>query len=97
MPACAMMLCNFRVLLQDLLCITGSIDTARGDLQGYNGFKKSLQSAQEHNLEHEILTGDEVNARFPGYSLPSDFMVSSWPQSLAQMHMCKLALATCAI
>jgi len=92
-----MMLCNFRVLLQDLLCITGSIDTARGDLQGYNGFKKSLQSAQEHNLEHEILTGDEVNARFPGYSLPSDFMVSSWPQSLAQMHMCKLALATCAI
>ena len=86
-PTCAMMLCTSRLLLQDLLCITGSIDTARGDLQGYNGFKKSLQSAQEHNLEHEILTGDEVNARFPGYSLPSDFMVSSWPQSLAQMHI----------
>ncbi|DBB13084.1 TPA: hypothetical protein ACH3X3_005814 [Trebouxia sp. C0006] len=65
---------------QDLLCITGSIDTARGDLQGYNGFKKSLQSAQEHNLEHEILTGDEVNARFPGYSLPSNFMAVYQPE-----------------
>lgn len=86
-PTCVMMLYTCRLLLQDLLCITGSIDTARGDLQGYNGFKKSLQSAQEHNLEHEILTGDEVNARFPGYSLPSNFMVSSWPQPLALMHI----------
>ena len=64
-------------LLQDLLCITGSIDTASGDLEGYNVFKKALQSAHEHDLKHEILTGDEVNARFPGYDLPSNFMVSS--------------------
>ena len=85
-----MMLCTFRLPLQDLLCITGSIDTARGDLQGYNGFKKSLQSAQEHNLEHEILTGDEVNARFPGYSLPSDFMVSSWPHAPAQTNIVQI-------
>ena len=75
-------------LLQDLLCITGSIDTARGDLEGYNGFKKALQSAREHNLEHEILTGDEVNARFPGYDLPSNFMVSSclWMYSVPNLH-----------
>ena len=61
--------------LQDLLCITGSIDTNRGDIEGYNGFKNALLSARQHNLEHEVLTGDEVNARFPGYNLPSDFMV----------------------
>lgn len=60
---------------QDLLCITGSIDTNRGDVQGYNGFKNALLSAKQHNLEHEVLTGDEVNARFPGYNLPSNFMV----------------------
>lgn len=61
--------------LQDLLCITGSIDTNRGDIEGYNGFKNALLSARQHNLEHEVLTGDQVNARFPGYNLPSDFMV----------------------
>ena len=62
-------------LLQDLLCITGSIDTNRGDVEGYNGFKNALLSAKQHNLEHEVLTGDQVNERFPGYNLPSDFMV----------------------
>lgn len=62
-------------MLQDLLCITGSIDTNRGDVEGYNGFKNALLSATQHNLEHEVLTGDEVNARFPGYNLPSNFMV----------------------
>lgn len=61
--------------LQDLLCITGSIDTNRGDIEGYNGFKNALLSAKQHNLEHEVLTGEQVNARFPGYNLPSDFMV----------------------
>ena len=62
-------------MLQDLLCITGSIDTNRGDVEGYNGFKNALLSAKEHNLEHEVLTGEQVNARFPGYNLPSNFMV----------------------
>ena len=61
--------------LQDLLCITGSIDTNRGDIEGYNGFKNALLSAKQHNLEHEVLTGDQVNERFPGYNLPSNFMV----------------------
>ena len=63
------------LVLQDLLCITGSIDANRGDVQGYNGFKNALLSAKQHNLEHEVLTGDEVNERFPGYNLPSNFMV----------------------
>ncbi|KAL3138142.1 hypothetical protein ABBQ38_005370 [Trebouxia sp. C0009 RCD-2024] len=65
---------------QDLLCITGSIDTNRGDIEGYNGFKNALLSAKQHNLEHEVLTGDQVNARFPGYNLPSDFMAVYQPQ-----------------
>ena len=72
-------------MLQDLLCITGSIDTNRGDVQGYNGFENALLSAKQHNLEHEVLTGDEVNARFPGYNLPSNFMV----------HLCYASLLHC--
>ena len=67
---------------QNLLCITGSIDTNRGDVEGYNGFKNALSSAKEHNLEHEVLTGEQVNARFPGYNLPSNFMVQLYYASL---------------
>lgn len=80
---------------QDLLCITGSIDTNRGDVEGYNGFKNALLSAKQHNLEHEVLTGDEVNARFPGYNLPSNFMVQfccacllHWSAWLFKHHDC---------
>ena len=61
---------------EGLLTITGSIDCNRRETKGYSGFDRSLQSARQHQLEHEVLTGDEVNARFPGYNLPSDFVVS---------------------
>ena len=70
--------------MQDLLTITGSIDTNKRDAKGYNGFERSLLSAKEHGLEHEVLTGDEVNARFPGYNLPSDFAVSRSCQPVRQ-------------
>lgn len=73
-------------MLQDLLSITGSIDTNRGDVEGYNGFKNALLSAKEHNLEHEVLTGDQVNARFPGYNLPSNFMVRGLPVPILHSH-----------
>lgn len=33
-------------------------------------FRKSLKSAQIHSLPYEVLTGAEVNARFPGYNIP---------------------------
>ena len=77
---CCLLLISRRCM-QDLLTITGSIDTNKRDAEGYNGFERSLNSAKEHGLEHEVLTGDEVNARFPGYNLPSDFAVSysCWP------------------
>ena len=88
-------------MLQDLLCITGSIDTNRGDVEGYNGFKNALLSAKQHNLEHEVLTGDQVNERFPGYNLPSNFMVLYCSSSAPQNNLPKdcyacllLALAT---
>ena len=50
-----------------LLVTTGSLDA------GYEGsgvFEGSLASCLEHGLEHEVLTGSEVNRRFPGYRLP---------------------------
>ena len=80
-----MLLLSVFWVLQSLLTITGSIDTNRGDVEGYNGFKNALLSAKEHNLEHEVLTGEEVNARFPGYNLPSNFMVTSYAFPL---HIC---------
>ena len=50
-----------------LLHTTGSIDT------GYEGsgvFEGSLASCREHGLRHEVLSGTDVNRRFPGYRLP---------------------------
>jgi sarcosine oxidase len=51
-----------------LLVTTGSIDGGpeHGEL-----FGGALNSARLHDLPHEVLTGAEVNTRFPGYRLPS--------------------------
>ena len=78
--------------VQNLLTITGSLDTNRRDAEGYNGFDRSLASAQQHGLEHEVLTGDEVNARFPGYNLPSNFAVSQLLQQLQPPQGCRIAV-----
>ena len=50
-----------------LLITTGSIDAGAedGDL-----FQGALTSAREHRLAHEVLTGAQVNERFPAYQLP---------------------------
>src|ERR671914_2535210 len=53
---------------EELLVITGSIDASPEDDGLFQG---ALTSAQLHELPHEILTGAEVNARFPGYRLPA--------------------------
>lgn len=53
-----------------LFVTTGSIDTGPTDdgvLQG------SLESCRVHQLSHQVLTGTEVNTRFPGFRLPDDF------------------------
>jgi sarcosine oxidase len=54
---------------EQLLYITGSIDSGPEDSQIVQG---SRASCEEHNLPHELLTGAEVNRRYPGYRLPTD-------------------------
>ncbi|MDP3408281.1 N-methyl-L-tryptophan oxidase [Bosea sp. (in: a-proteobacteria)] len=53
---------------EELLVITGSIDASPEDDALFQG---ALNSARLHELPHEVLTGDQVNARYPGYRLPS--------------------------
>jgi sarcosine oxidase len=53
---------------EQLLVITGSIDASPEDDALFQG---ALNSARLHDLPHEVLTGGEVNARWPGYRLPS--------------------------
>jgi sarcosine oxidase len=53
---------------EELLVITGSLDASP---EGDALFQGALNSARLHDLPHEVLTGDEVNARYPGYRLPS--------------------------
>ena len=54
-----------------ILHITGSIDAGP---PGSSYFAGSLQSCEEHDLPHEVLTSAELTGRFPGYRLPSDTM-----------------------
>ena len=51
---------------QTLLVTTGSID---GGIEDDPLFQGALTSARLHALPHAVLTGTEVNARFPGYRL----------------------------
>ncbi|MCC7368516.1 MAG: N-methyl-L-tryptophan oxidase [Chloroflexi bacterium] len=54
---------------EQLLHITGSIDAGPADSQCFEG---SLTSCREHRLPHEVLSGAEINRRFPAYRLPAD-------------------------
>ena len=56
---------------EQLLFVTGSIDTGPPDSEVFRG---SLASCQAHDLPHEVMNGREVNARFPGYALPETHM-----------------------
>ncbi len=61
----------------ELLVTTGSIDASPEDDPLFTG---ALASAREHGLAHEVLTGAEVNARFPGYRLPAAHRAVFQPQ-----------------
>ncbi|MGE3913665.1 MAG: N-methyl-L-tryptophan oxidase, partial [Chloroflexota bacterium] len=61
---------------EQLLHITGSIDAGPADSQCFQG---SRASCEEHALPHEVLTGAEVNQRFPGYHLPDDHLAVLQP------------------
>jgi sarcosine oxidase len=62
---------------EKLLYITGSIDAGPADSWVFKG---SWRSCIEHNLPHEVLTGKELNQRFPGYQLPHDIMALLQPR-----------------
>ncbi|KAG2427831.1 hypothetical protein HXX76_012152 [Chlamydomonas incerta] len=44
--------------------------TRTGMLDVGSVFERSLESARVHNLQHEVLTGAELNKRFPAYRVP---------------------------
>jgi sarcosine oxidase len=62
---------------EQLLYITGSLDAGPADSWVFKG---SWRSCIEHNLPHEVLTGREINKRFPGYQLPHDTMAVLQPK-----------------
>lgn len=62
---------------EQLLQITGSIDAGPPDSWVFKG---SLQSAVEHDLEHEVLSGAELSERFPGYRLPFGHLALLQPE-----------------
>jgi sarcosine oxidase len=62
---------------EQLLYITGSLDAGPEAGQIVQG---SRASCAEHNLPHELLTGAEVNQRFPGYRLPADHAAVLQPE-----------------
>ena len=49
-----------------LLVMTGSVDGGPEDDPLFQG---ALASARMHGMAHEVLTGSEVNERFPGYRM----------------------------
>lgn len=61
---------------EPLLITTGSLDAG---LEGRGEVSGSLRTCVEHDLPHEVLTGKEANARFPGHHLPKDFRVVFQP------------------
>lgn len=67
---------------QDILTTTGCLDCsppsgAAGTPHGHSCFEGALASARQHGLAHEVLSAAQVNARFPGYSLPEGFQVDA--------------------
>jgi sarcosine oxidase len=56
---------------EQLLYITGSLDIGP---EGSRVIEGSLASCRQHDLQHELLRGAEINARFPGYRLPEEFV-----------------------
>jgi len=63
---------------RDLLHITGGIDAGP---EGGTVFNESRKSCEIHGIDHEVLSGNEVNQRFPGYNLPEDHHAVYQPDS----------------
>lgn len=65
------------VLGEQLLYITGSVDAGPEDSWVFRG---SWESCRLHDLPHEVLTGAELNRRYPGYRLPRDHLALLQPE-----------------
>src|SRR5204863_9237126 len=52
-----------------LLRITGSVDAGP---EGGAIFEGALASSRLHGLAHEVMDGDELHRRYPGYRLPKE-------------------------
>jgi sarcosine oxidase len=52
---------------EQLLYITGSVDAGP---PGSSIFQGALRSSELYGLPHEVMDGDELHRRFPGYGLP---------------------------
>lgn len=61
---------------EQLLFETGSIDAAPEDDALFRG---SLRSCEEYDIDHEVLSGTEVNERYPGYDIPEEHMAVYQP------------------
>ena len=64
--------------------MTGCINTSLPDTDSV--FDNCRLSAEEHNLQHEVLGPEEVAARFPGYRLPPGFKARVAPGSHLYPH-----------
>ena len=62
---------------EPLLVTTGSLDAGAGRRRLSS--PGSLAVCREHGLPHEILSGAEINRRFPGFRLPADHLRSFQP------------------
>ena len=60
-----------------LLHITGSVDAGPESGAIFGG---ALKSSELHGLEHEVLDGDELHRRYPGYRLPKSFKCLYQPE-----------------
>ena len=63
---------------RDLLRVTGGLDAGPPDGEVV---PSSAASCRAHDIEHEILSGVEVNDRFPGYDIPKDHQAVYQPNS----------------
>ena len=61
---------------RQLLWTTGSLE---GGLAGGETFTGALRAAELHDLPHEVLTGAEVNGRWPAYRLPEEHRLVHQP------------------
>ncbi|HET7426640.1 MAG TPA: N-methyl-L-tryptophan oxidase [Gemmatimonadales bacterium] len=60
-----------------LLHITGSVDAGPADGSIFQG---ALRSSELHGLPHEVMDGDELHRRYPGYRLPKQIQCLYQPE-----------------